>query len=408
MLSVTYHARDLEGPIAEAVRRFRVVAMTGARQTGKSTLLRSLFAKTHRYLTLDDPAQLALALRDPKLFLQEHPGPVIIDEIQYAPGLLPYIKMEVDQNQRRGQFLLTGSQQFTLMKGLRETLAGRIALLQLHPFSISEGPSAFADYLPRTLRGSYPEPLLLRSQNSARWYASYFSTYVERDVQFHYRLEHPELFREMVTLLAARTTQSLNMTGLSNDLGISIPTIKSWIGILEASQLVFLLRPYHVNMGSRLVKTPKLYFNDIGLVAHLTNMTTREAILRGPLSGPLFENFVVQEAVKTFAHAGLHPPLFYYRTNNGLEVDLLVEHSPTLVTPIEIKLSRTPRHDMSRGIERLRALQKSERHLGPGYVVCMTDDGIALNREDRAVSWRQLPEILIPGRAGKKPPPRQI
>jgi predicted AAA+ superfamily ATPase len=226
--------------------------------------------------------------------------------------------------------------------------------------------------------------------------------------QFHYRLDHPERFRDLVVLLAARTAQFLNMAGLSNDLGVSIPTIKSWIGILEASQLVFLLRPYHVNLGSRLVKTPKLYFNDVGIVAHLTGITTREALLHGPLAGQLFENFVVQEAVKTFAHAGLHPPLFYYRTNNGLEVELLVEHSPTLVTPIEIKLSKTPRHDMARGIERLRSLQKSERNLGPGYVVCMTDDGIALNREDRAVSWRQLPEILLPGRPGKKSSPRQI
>ena len=395
---MAYHARDLERPLVEAARRFRVVALTGARQTGKSTLLRSLFAKTHAYLTLDDPAKLSLAQRDPELFLEEHPGPIIIDEIQYAPGLLPHIKMKVDQNQRRGQFLLTGSQQFTLMKGLRETLAGRVGLFQLHPFSVREGPSALADYVPRALRGSYPEPLLLRSQDPSRWYSSYFSTYVERDVQFHYRLDHPERFRDLVTLLAARTAQSLNMTGLSNDIGISVPTIKAWIGILEAAQLVFLLRPYHVNLGSRLVKTPKLYFNDIGLVAHLTGITTREALLHGPMAGALFENFVMQEAVKTFAHAGLHSPLSYYRTNNGLEVDLLVEHSPAWVTPIEIKLSKTPRPDMARGIERLRALEKPGTRLGPGYVVCMTDTDGALSREDRAVSWRQLPGILLPAR----------
>jgi uncharacterized protein len=181
-----------------------------------------------------------------------------------------------------------------------------------------------------------------------------------------------------------------------------VPTIKSWIGILEASQIVFLLRPYHVNLGSRLVKAPKIYFADVGLAAHLAGVTAREALLAGPMAGHLFENFVVQEVLKTFAHAGLHAPIFYYRTNNGLVVDLLVEHAPLAATPIEIKLAKTPRADMARGIERLRAMQGTKIHLGPGYVVCMTDSELALNRDDRAVSWRQLPEIVLPSRPSKK------
>ncbi len=389
-----YRHRDLEEPLKKAAEQFRVLALTGARQTGKSTLLRRLFGNTHRYVTLDDPRLLRLAQQDPELFFQEHKGPLILDEVQYAPDLLPYVKMRVDSDGRKGQFILTGSQQFPLMKGLRETLAGRIALFQLYPLSVTEGPSSSSDYIVRALRGSYPEPLLTRGLDPARWYASYLATYLERDVQFHYRLEHPERFRDLMALLAARTAQALNMNALSNDLGISVPTVKSWIGILEASQIVYRLRPYHVNLGSRLVKTPKIYFTDIGLVCHLAGSATREAVLRGPLAGALFENFVVQEALKIFAHSGRPAPLFYYRTNNNLEVDLIVEKNPRELVPIEIKLSKTPHPGMAGGITRLRALQGKTPLLLPGYVVCLADRSFPLSRADRAVSWRELPSLI--------------
>jgi predicted AAA+ superfamily ATPase len=213
-------------------------------------------------------------------------------------------------------------------------------------------------------------------------------------VQFHYRLEHPERFVDLVTLLAARVAQVLNMSALSNDLGISVPTVKSWLSILEASQVVYRLRPFHVNLGSRLVKAPKLYFTDVGLAAHLTGTLTRDAILRGPLSGALFENFIVQEALKAFCHAGRAAPLFCYRTHKGVEVDLVVESRPFELTPIEVKLAKTPHAGMAKGIESLRAAAGKGVRVEPGYVACMTERGFPLTRGVRAVPWKDLPAIL--------------
>lgn len=393
---MTYHPRDMEASLLRASRQFRVIALTGARQTGKSTLLRRLFDKTHRYVTLDNPQDLKLAQNDPMLFFQEYSGPLILDEIQYAPELLSYIKMAVDRSPARAQYLLTGSQQFTLMKNLRESLAGRIALFQLYPMSITEGPIGSRDYASRALRGAYPELLATRQLDSARWFASYLATYIERDVQTHYHLEQTTRFRDFIFLLAGRTSQMLNLQALSNDIGVSVPTIKSWVKILEISQIVALLPPYHVNLGSRIVKAPKLYFTDIGLVCHLTGVHHKEALWRGPQAGALFENFVIQELIKAYANRGLTAPLFYYRTNNNLEVDLIIEPQQGSLIPCEIKLNKTPHPGMVRSIERLRELNKKPVSILPGYLIAPIEKSRALTRIERAISLTDFLSLLPP------------
>ena len=288
---------------------------------------------------MDNPRDLKLAQEDPELFFQEYASPLIIDEIQYAPQLLKYIKIRVDRDQKRGQFLITGSQQFTLMKGLQETLAGRVALFQLTPMAVTEGSESKQSYEYRALVGSYPELLTIPQIDPDRWFASYLSTYIEKDVQLHYGLEKTTLFRDLLFLLAARCSQILNYQSLANDLGLSVPTIKSWIKILEASQIIYLLRPFYVNLGSRIIKAPKVYFTDIGLVSYITGNRQKKAVTRGPQAGALFENFVIQELFKHYANLGRTAPLYYYRTNNGLEVDLIIEEKLGKIKPCEIKLT---------------------------------------------------------------------
>lgn len=382
---MTYYPRDIEKALKKAAAQFRVVVLTGARQTGKSTLLQHLFARTHHYVSLDDPRDLRLAQEDPGLFFEEHKSPLIIDEIQYAPQLLKYIKMAVDKSAARGQFLITGSQQFTLMKGLQETLAGRVALFQLTPMAITEGNESKSSYEYRALVGSYPELLTIPSIDPDRWFGSYLSTYIEKDVQSHYGLEKTTLFRDLLFLLAARCSQILNYQSLASDLGLSVPTIKSWVRILEASQIVYLLRPFYVNLGSRIVKSPKIYFTDIGLVSYMTGNRSKKSATLGSQAGALFENFVIQEAVKHYVNLGQVPPLYYYRTNNGLEVDLIIEEKLGQIRPCEIKLTKTPREGMIQAVERLRNLNKKKKFsISAGTVICLADRPLALSRNAKA------------------------
>lgn len=393
---MSYYPRDIEEILVKAARQFRAVVLTGARQTGKSTLLRHLFAKTHRYVSLDNPRDLKLAQEDPELFFEEHKSPLIIDEIQYAPQLLKYIKIRVDRDQKRGQFLIAGSQQFTLIKGLRETLAGRVALFQLTPMAITEGSESKRTYEYRALVGSYPELIVVPGMDPDRWFGSYLSTYIEKDVQLHYGLEKTTLFRDLLFLLAARCSQILNYQSLANDLGLSVPTIKSWVKILEASQIIYLLRPFYVNLGSRIVKSPKIYFTDIGLVSYVTGNRDRKSLALGPQAGALFENFVIQELVKHYANLGQIPPLYYYRTNNGLEVDLMIEERLGKIKPCEIKLTKTPHAGMSRSIDRLRSLNKKKKSfsLSEGSVICLASGPLALSRNAKAYPLKDFLEII--------------
>ena len=383
-----YYTREMEDTLQKAVKQFRVIVLTGARQTGKSTLLKHLFLKTHKYISLDDPKISKLASDDPELFFQEFPPPMIIDEIQYVPGLLRYIKMFVDKSPGRGQFILTSSQQFTLIRGLRETLAGRAVIFYLYPMSIKEGMKSTQNYKFRALSGSFPELIAYKGIDPDLWYASYINTYIEKDVQMNYQIEKITYFRNLLFLLAARASQILNYQSLSNELGVSNVIIKSWIKILEAAQIIYLLKPYYINLGSRIIKSPKLYFTDIGLVSYITGNRSDTALYRGPQSGALFENFVLQEILKKYANRGRVPGLFYYRNNSGLEVDLIIESKTGCIKPCEIKLSKTPHKGMTRAITRLRMLGKKKGNVKfeSGSVISLVDKPYPLTKNDKACS----------------------
>jgi uncharacterized protein len=390
-----YYTRDIEGVLKKAVRQFRVLVLTGMRQTGKSTLLSHLFKKTHHYVSLDNPRDLKLAQDDPELFFDEYKQPLIIDEIQYAPGLLPYIKIKVDKSGKRGQFILTGSQQFTMSHNLQETLAGRAAIFHLLPMSITEAKNTSQDYVFRGMNGSYPELTVGPCRDPQRWFGSYVATYIDKDIQPFYRLEKITYFRDLLFLLAARSSQILNYQSLSNDLGVSIQAIKLWINILEISQVIFLLRPYYSNLGSRIVKSPKVYFTDIGLVNYLIGNKSKTALIRGMQAGAIFENFIVQELLKHYYNIGLNPPLYYYRTNNGLEVDIIIEEKAGVVRPCEIKLTKTPNSSMAHSIERFRNLSKGKKlSILDGCVISLADKSFPLTKTARAYNLKEFLSII--------------
>jgi len=392
----TYVHRDIEPVLKDMVGQFPAVAVTGPRQSGKSTLLMHLFPD-RPYLTLDDPLLRQQALDDPELLLDSVGQRVIIDEIQYAPSLLSHIKMRVDRRRDApGQFLLTGSQQFTLMKGLGETLSGRIGLLELLPFGSVEkarcpGRKALladprAAFLDACLRGSYPELVLQPRLDPVRWYGSYVSTYLERDIRSLYDVGSLREFERFLQLLATRSAQTLNMSTLAGECGIGVNTIKRWISILEACRIVYLLPPYHTNLGKRIIKAPKVYFLDAGLVSYLTGLRDPDHLLQGPLAGPLFENLCIQEALKVFAARGETPRFFYLRTKGGLEVDLLIESPRGRLCPFEFKLSATPRVEMAAPIRRFReefAALKPE----PGAVVSLSRQSRSLTADVRLLPW---------------------
>lgn len=390
-----YYPREIEPVIQRACSQFRVLVLTGARQTGKSTLLRRLFRDSHRYISLDNPQDLKLAQEDPEFFFQKYRPPLILDEIQYAPHLLSPIKLWVDRETKRGAFLLTGSQQFTMMKNLQETLAGRAALFQLLPMALSEGRNSTRNYSYRATVGSYPELVARAQHDPERWYASYLATYIERDVQPHYRLEKVAHFRDLVFLLAARSTQLLNYNSLASDLGVSIPAIKLWVRILEASGIIYLLRPYYINLGSRIVKSPKVYFTDTGFLNYLLGNRSKEILFHGAQAGAFFENFVIQEVLKKYFNSGKMPSIFYYRTNNGLEIDLIIEEKAGLIRPCEIKSTRSPRSEMLGAVRRFRSLNKSARvSISDAALICSVQGVYPLARGEHAYGINEFLHLL--------------
>ncbi len=398
-----YIPREIENIIIQNSRTFPAIALTGPRQSGKTTLLKHLFQDTHQFVTFDDPLNRERALTDPKLFLESYGSKVIFDEIQYVPELLSYIKIAIDQDRRqKGRFLLTGSQQFHLIKDLSDSLAGRIALLNLLPFEIKEKKrSPFVKdllidtkscFMHACLTGSFPEPVLQPEINMESWYGSYLQTYLERDVRNLANVGDLRNFQQFVRLLAARCAQVLNMTNLSNDLGVSVNTIKRWISILEASQIIFLLPPYYRNLGKRIVKSPKVYFLDVGLVCYLTGVQTESHLLNGPIAGPLFESFVIQEVVKFYYNKGKRPNIFYLRTHNQLEIDLIIEKHLE-IHPIEIKLSKTLSTGMAKPIERFIKLFSSLK-INAGTIVSLSDEEIPITRNVASSTLESLLEKL--------------
>lgn len=353
-----YKIRQMEYVLREASETFPALLLIGPRQSGKTTLLKKLFSDRAKFISLDEADIRLWAIEDPRDFIQNNKPPVIIDEIQYAPDLLTYIKRNIDDNRTPGQWFFTGSSQFALMKNVSESLAGRVAVFNLLPFSHSEingriysSWDEWFDNIKNSidneedlgqilLQGTYPELVCNKNINRRIWYDSYIQTYIERDLSLVYNIGDINTFYKLLVILASRTGNILNMASIANDLGVSVPTVKRWIAILETSCIIYLLKPYYANIGKRLIKSPKLYFLDTGLVAHLTGIRDTEVLLRGPLSGQIFESFVVSEFIKNFYNHGERPSLTFINNKNIWEIDILVERGNKII-PVEIKLSAT-------------------------------------------------------------------
>lgn len=354
--------RSAHHTLFRLARGFPVVAMTGPRQSGKTTLAKMAFPNKP-YLSLEDPDMRALAESDPRGLLARFPDGAILDEAQRAPELFSYLQTRVDADSRAGLFVLTGSQQFGLLSGISQSLAGRVGLVQLLPFSAEELKAAKC--LPGNLdellfRGLYP-PLYDRDIQPGDWYAGYMTTYIERDVRQLINVRDLSTFQRFVKMCAARTGQLLNLSSLASDCGISHNTAASWISVLEASYIIHLLRPHHRNFNKRLVKSPKLYFWDVGLAAWLLGIREVGQIAFHAQRGALFETFVVAEFLKARFNRGLPSNLFFWRDSKGLEIDLVIEEGETL-TPVEIKSGQTIAPDFLDGLKRWAALSGTEKH----------------------------------------------
>jgi predicted AAA+ superfamily ATPase len=401
--------RILARTIQKAMKSFPAVVVTGPRQSGKTTLLKMLFAKSHRFVTLEDPDVRMRAKEDPLRFLEQFRPPVIIDEIQYVPELLSYIKTKIDQKRRPGQWLFTGSQNFVLMHGISQSLAGRAAVLSLLPFSFSERieqgerTQEMVDWLKGLnlhqkceskislteliLRGNYPEIASKRSVDRQLWCGSYISTYLERDVRNLAQVGDLGQFERFLKLCAIRTGQILNLSELAKEVGMSVPTMKRWLSMLETGHQVYLLYPYYKNLGKRLVKSPKLYFNDTGLASYLLGLNDRDTLINSPNFGNLFETMIVADFLKRFLHFGQMPSMYYLRTRDGLEVDLVLELGQKLYL-FEIKSAMTilPKHASS--LSRIASELKSA--VGTSAVISTSSDNFHLTRGINNYSWKNI------------------
>lgn len=400
-----YIHRELEDLVSQVSREYPVVLLTGPRQVGKTTMLENLMRGTDRnYVSLDDLAQRDLAKRDPELFLQIHKPPVLIDEVQYAPELFTYIKIHVDKYHKPGDIWLTGSQVFILMSGVQESLAGRIAVLFLTPMSQSEiyggvkGPfkldfkklslrkegrkAADADEIyKRIFKGSMPALVSGQYSNSQIFYSSYVSTYIERDVkELSERIDSLKFFN-FLTAVAARTGQLLNLADIARDADINEKQSKNWLNILKTLGLLFFVHPYSNNLLKRLVKTPKIYFYDTGLVCYLTRWSSAETLQNGAMNGAILENYVVSEIAKSYLNNGVEPYLYFYRDKDAKEIDLLLEHDG-VINPVEIKKTANPGSEL---VKVFSLIDKSGTPRSKGAVVCLKPELTAIDRENYVV-----------------------
>lgn len=402
-----YIKRSMEETVLNIQSSFPVLLVTGPRQVGKTTMLKKLADENRQYVTLDDPLLRELAVTDPVLFLQRFEPPVIIDEIQYAPELLPYIKMYVDKTMKKGDFWLTGSQMFHLMKNVSESLAGRVGILNMlglsnnelmnqesRPFSTKPEkimsklkiakPLKLNEIFEIIYKGSMPALYADKNISTDIFFSSYVQTYLQRDVKDLTQVGDELTFLRFLSSIAARTSQMVNYSDMAKDTGISAPTAKQWLSILVSSGIVAIVEPYFNNALKRIIKSPKMYFLDTGLCAYLTKWTSAEVLEAGAMSGAFFESWVVSEIFKSYCNLGKRPPIFYYRDKDQREIDLIIYENNTLY-PIEIKKSSNPTKD---AIKHFNVFSNTSINVGNGSIICLSNDLIPIDKSNWIVpAW---------------------
>lgn len=384
-----YIKRAIEPLIKKTAKEYPVIAVTGPRQSGKSTMLKAIFPK-YDYITFDDIELRNKAKKDPGLFVDSLKNPVIIDEIQYVPEILSYIKIHIDKYRTamrsyevNGKFILTGSQVFILMAGLSETLAGRVALFELLPFSFEELKNKPHDALllyKQLIKGFYPE-VNTGKLNLGIFYGGYILTYIERDVRQIQNIKDITQFQDFLKLLAARAGNILNLQAIAKEVGVVHSTVKAWLNILENSRIIYILRPYFRNVTKRVVKSPKLYFTDTGLLSYLLGYQTPETLLAGPASGAVFENMVVMEAVKNKFNRRLPGDIYFYRDSNGNEADLVINERENF-SLIEIKASKSLQEIAARQLAKIPLSPVKER-----VVLSLRENSAPLTKEISQKPW---------------------
>ena len=396
-----YYRRSIEQVINEYKEQFPILLLTGPRQVGKSTLFKELFREEYKYFSLDDLILKEQIINDPRLFLKNNPEKLIIDEIQYAPSIFPYLKMKVDENREDGMYLMTGSQAFVLMKNVSETLAGRVGILELQGISlreqfniefnkpfipseeyISEREKNITEYTnlwQRIHRGYMPELVFNDKKKWEFFYSSYVQTYIERDVRDLINISDESKFLKFMISLASRSGELLNYGAVANEVGVSNETVKRWVSVLRTSRIIYLMEPYFNNHLKRVIKTPKIYFMDVGLLAYLTKWPTPETLANGAKAGNIFETFVVSEIIKSYLNAGIiNPPIYFYRDKDKKEIDLIIEEAEKIY-PIEIKMSASPDKEMAKNFSVLKG--KIDKEIGTGIIICQYDNKVYLSED---------------------------
>ena len=400
--------RHAEKTIERLSSSFPAVLITGARQTGKTTLLKkSTDSKNIQYLTFDDPLEEESARNDPQTFLEFHPFPFIFDEIQYIPDLFRYLKIQIDKNRQNSMYFLTGSQQFKLMENASESLSGRIGIVQLYPLSAREirGEEFSENFIPSKdfiikrnfhfkqndfsikktwqliYTGGYPE-VVKGNVQSKDFYANYLKTYIERDIRKLAQVANELQFLQFISIVASRTGQLVNYSDISKDCGISEVTAKKWLSLLVCSGLVYLLQPYSNNIEKRVVKTPKLYFMDTGLAAYLTRWSNPEVMQSGAMSGAFFETYVISEIIKSFSNNGEEPPIYFYRDKDKYEIDLLIEQN-NILFPIEIKKTASPSSEDAKNFFITNRIKNCE--IAQGIIICNCSQILNVKNKDSSV-----------------------
>lgn len=388
--------REAMNTIKRVSETFRVLLVTGPRQVGKTTLLKEYMPKNMNYVTLDDISLRNQAKNEPKLFLEEHPWPLLIDEVQYAPELFPYIKMKVDSEKKRGMYWLTGSQQFKLMQNVTESLAGRVGIVKLNSFTYSEiiensqkdlfNPPKYIksqninvnDLYKLIFKGGMPELYDIKNMDRRTFFESYITTYLSRDIKEQLDIKDIEVFKKFMVDIASRTGEQLNYTTIANEIGVSDKTVKTWVNILLTSGIVYLLEPYKSSKIKRLTHMPKIIFMDTGLCSYLAGWESERDLQLSSSAGHYLETFVISEIIKSYNAQGIEPNITYFRNKEKEEIDLIFFKNNTLY-PFEIKKTASPNINM---IKNFKALAKSNKQIGEGGIICLYDELIHLDENN--------------------------